>query len=441
MPLTGLVEVAIGVVFVWFLLSLIISAVNEAFTWATRLRSKLLWQSLARLFESELKAPEARLRDLAVRLPGGKDDHRPTSSGDPSALSNLRASSTRPATTTASPPLQQLYDVLKRRVADPAPGSWRTRISSIGTDALSDALLGVAEATVTKASLLATTNDLELTTFIQGLSDGPLDKATVEGAVPTDKAAAFDAVWNDAERVVTIEDLEALLAGNSSLSRSLKAIRKNVDPSQQLGKARDEIGRWFDSSMDALTTFYRRQSRKIAAVIALPLVLLTNANSFDLYHRLRGDQDLQTAASSSAATWVAQPLNSSGSTASIDLGKVCARATVAAASSGTTSAPTTSTATSTGATGPAQAIDEARRRLDCARGIVASSSLLTFIGPRGFWHELRATDSGGLRWLWDGLVGRAVTWAALLFGAGFWYDVLRRLVGLKGGSTKVVKQE
>jgi hypothetical protein len=72
---------------------------------------------------------------------------------------------------------------------------------------------------------------------------------------------------------------------------------------------------------------------------------------------------------------------------------------------------------------------------------VASSSLLTFIGPRGFWHELRATDSGGLRWLWDGLVGRAVTWAALLFGAGFWYDVLRRLVGLKGGSTKVVKQE
>src|SRR5215831_6099083 len=112
MPLNGLVEVAIGVVFVWFLLSLIISGVNEAFTWATRLRSKLLWQSLARLFESELKAPEARLRDLAVRLPGGKDDHRPTSSGDPSALSNLRASSSRPATTTASPPLQQLYDVL-----------------------------------------------------------------------------------------------------------------------------------------------------------------------------------------------------------------------------------------------------------------------------------------------------------------------------------------
>ncbi len=52
MPVSQVLEVVIGVVFVWFLLSMAVSAVNQAFSWLTRVRAKLLWHSLAGLFDA-----------------------------------------------------------------------------------------------------------------------------------------------------------------------------------------------------------------------------------------------------------------------------------------------------------------------------------------------------------------------------------------------------
>ena len=86
-------------------------------------------------------------------------------------------------------------------------------------------------------------------------------------------------------------------------------------------------------------------------------------------------------------------------------------------------------------------VAEARRRFKCAGQLFASTDLLTPLGPKALWTEIRnASGSNCLlcdlgSWTIGSMFGRLVTWVALLFGASFWYDALRRLVGLKGKLT------
>ena len=44
-----LLDLAIGLVFVWFILSLVISVVNEGFVFVFRIRAKHLWLGIGRL--------------------------------------------------------------------------------------------------------------------------------------------------------------------------------------------------------------------------------------------------------------------------------------------------------------------------------------------------------------------------------------------------------
>ncbi|MGI9028553.1 MAG: hypothetical protein ACR2HP_00990, partial [Ilumatobacteraceae bacterium] len=87
---SDLLDVVLGVVFAWFILSLVCSALGESFNWLTRVRSKLLWRSLSQLFDSGVKAADARLRTLVLELPKGGDDRRPTATTEDSAFSGRR---------------------------------------------------------------------------------------------------------------------------------------------------------------------------------------------------------------------------------------------------------------------------------------------------------------------------------------------------------------
>ena len=453
-----------------------------------RVRAKLLWTSLASLFEKEVNAPDARLTTLFWRLPVGKDDTRPiaTTKASKLSLSGVRGERNqgqvekRRATgqdqglgKVPNVAVQQLYQVLIERVPDPAPKSWRTRITSVSRRAVSDALLRVAEKTVTKASLLASLSTDELRSSIDRLPPGVLTYDSEHGLVhssdhpaatpttiPVGQRTTFGELWNAAQRLVTLDDLQALVTGDGALARTLRRIERTAPQPEAVQNARDEIERWFDTSMQALTRFYRRQTRYIAAVLAVPLVLLTSADSVHLFDSLWRDQDVATAVASQAATWVAEPLQQTGDATPHDLDKLCAQAAQDAAkgnASSTTAATTTTPPETTApASAPAgdesdtsdsattttipvhQAIDEARSRLRSATELVKATNLIRYIGPTGLWHEIR--DAGRkdncalcdvVAWIPNGLVGRIVTWVALLFGASFWYDVLRRLVGLR----------
>jgi hypothetical protein len=427
---SDLIDVIIGVVFAWFLLSLVVSAVNESFAWATKARAKLLWRALAQMFSAGVDAADARLRTIVVELPRGTDDMRPMATTEPSALSS-RVKDPEPQANGVTGTLHDLYEYIRRRVPDPAPGNRRTRISHVPASVVSDAVETLAARTVTRASLQAAAADQPaLLAAFENLPDGPLERDVFLDHVPATRRDEAAQVWDRARRFVTFEDIESIVRDNPALLARLRAAVAGVRDDERVVKAREEIERWFDGSMDALSRFYRRQNRKIVALIALPIVLLANADAFDLVHRLREDQDLRAASSTAASQWAAEPLFEAAE--GLDLEEVCARVTAGddVASSDLEIPPAESGAA-------ADAVQQARQRYRCATELFASSDLIGPIGPRALWREIRAADDGGVAsdlavWSYEGLIGRIVTWVALLFGASFWYDALRRLVGLKG---------
>jgi hypothetical protein len=74
-----LLDLAIGLVFVWFILSLVISVVNEAFVLVFRVRAKHLWLGIGRLVSPRDGRYALRLWESVVSLPLGLDglDLRP----------------------------------------------------------------------------------------------------------------------------------------------------------------------------------------------------------------------------------------------------------------------------------------------------------------------------------------------------------------------------
>jgi hypothetical protein len=388
---SDLLDVVIGVVFAWLILSLIISLVGEGITWAFKTRSKLLWRSLSQLFDAEVNPANGRVKTMLERHKAS-EDRRPRSEAETEPMipvGTVDATVDRSDVTRAR--VKQLYDLVRKRVPDPAPMGRRSRITKVPGAVVADA-------------------------FHSQLLDRPGATAAQRDAPPT------------------IDDVERVLAKNPWLLERIRSVTAGLHGEEFAQRVREEVERWFDGAMDGLSGFYRRQNRKILAIVAVPVVLMANAGAFSLFDRLQSDQDLRTAAATAAAQWAAEPLTSGDS--SIDLAEVCDRITEPAAAPTTTTAAPTTTTTTPSTTTTIDPIAESRRRFNCAGELFRSTDLLAPIGPKALYDEF--TDAGGgffddlWSWTTHDLTGRVVTWVALLFGASFWYDALRRLIGLKG---------
>ena len=442
MGVSEILDVAIGLVLVWFLLSIAVSGINEAFSWLTRMRAKQLWRSLAGIVDSTVK-PQARLRDVLWRIPVGVSDYRPEVSpdkenADQGALSERRAKAASIPTADEVPEatkdfLERLRDRLSHSLDDTAASGWRTRLSNVPGELLSDALVGLAEETLTRSSLQEAATRLGVTApeeYWAGLtSPGRIEKEVASVPPPGVAAQRWDAVVEEAERLVTLEDLESIVAGNKQLATALRRVRQAVAGNDLMVGARKAIETWFEAEMDALSRFYRRQNRKIAAIIALGVVFVVQADSFRLLDDLWHDKDLRSALATDASQVVDADLEVRDPDTFLALCREVA---------GLDEAAPTTTAAASAATDRAE-LEEAQARLQCAADLVRGTRRYRFVEPAALWTEMRDENTEGRweagdpgSWLWHRVPGRLVTAAALMFGAGFWYDALGRLVGLKG---------
>jgi hypothetical protein len=451
MGVSEILDVAIGLVLVWFLLSVAVSGINEAFNWLTRMRAKQLWRSLAGIVNDKVK-PQARLRDLLWRIPVGVSDYRPAvspddPSADKAALSERRAKAGSVPKADDVPEatqdfLQRLRDRLARSLDDTAARGWRTRLSHIPGELLSDALVGMAEETLTPGSLKAAAERLKVTVPDSYWQDLPPTVADDVAAVPP--AGVSQAQWGpvveEAKRFVTIEDLESIVAGNKQLATALRRVRLATQGTNDLMiGARKAIETWFDAEMDGLSRFFRRQNRKLAALIALVVVFLVQADSFRLLDDLWHDKDLRSALSTNAAQVVDADLEVKDPANFLALCREVAGVGDASTSTTTTATPTTEAPAGDEAAAEEDALQEAQARLQCAADLVRGTRRYRFVEPAAIWTEVRDENTEGKweagdpgSWIWHRVPGRLVTAAALMFGAGFWYDALGRLVGLKG---------
>lgn len=412
---SDVLEVVIGLVFAWFLLSLVVSALNEGVNWALRIKAKHLWQVLSSL--GGLGASGISLR--AAVTPRSDDDPRPETGSSPGEN---------------SPFVDRLYARIRRSVPETA---WRykTAISYVPARVFSDAVLNLAEETVTRDSLLRAADNLGLTTARTAIEASPHEHRALKDDQVRSVIGNNSDLLFEAKQLLTIGDVEALVGGNPPLRTAVRRLGA-LDEDKQVAELRDALEKWFNAEMEALSRYYRRQNRKIVAVLGGLLVFVVQADSLRIVSNLWNDADLRTAVSAGATAVVGDDLPLKD----LDLPKVCAgvsAATTSPATSSSTSSTTTTAPVATTTT-PEDAIAEAKLRLNCAAGIIRSARRYEFVELSWIGTEIRAESDGTkfeaidpLRWAGHRLPGRAITFVALLFGASFWYDALKRLVGLR----------
>ena len=461
-----IIDLAIGLVFVWFVLSLLISVINEAFALVFRIRAKHLWLGIARLLDPVNSTYSRRLWDTAVSLPMSwrQFDVRPEAKPAAADAPVTNTLWTLPDWWTKGPSgsgtvaarrdqLQQIYDVLAPIVSDVALSGSKSKLTKINGADFAAAIAGLAKP-VHAADLLAAAeslgwNDSQQVALTAAVGGVPADRVLTSSdalALPLNGLAdtAKERLYLAASGLLTARDVADFFRTNPRLAQAITSAADAAEVGQELTAAKATVQAWFDREMDQLSALYRRQNRKVLALLALPIVLIFQANTLRIIADLRSDAALREAISSEAVAVAG------ASTLDAVINQHCAPAASAGGTdtSGTSGGTTDSGAGSTGGSGTANgtdSFDDAVDRFACVAKIVRAAGVfaivpdidkITALDPsEGPFFGMSVPD------IWDyefhdyGWLGRGITLVALLFGAQFWFDVLRRLVGIRKSVT------
>jgi hypothetical protein len=349
-------EIAIGVVVVWFILSIVVSALNELINRLFAVRSKQLWATLNQMLDGNAQLKPAWRQSVAIIANRGRPQN-PTKR-DPlndTVYERLYSTST----------IQALEDRTSPDV--------KTKIHNIPRTVFSQALIemGIRESSAPTVG-----------TYLAGLP-GPL-------------GTQLNVIWTEAQN--------------------------------DLNRFRIGVETWFDAQMDRLSAQYRAQVRFVMLGIGVVVAIAgfglgIRTDSLGLVSDLQRDESLRTGLND-LATQVSKE----------DIATIAAKGCPPATASATsTTAATTATSTTTTTTPEYVCV---------ARGLATYQNLNLIFDDRGvtpgapdrsfgdvwsdFWHRFGSIFSH-----WRSLLGVAITAAALSFGASFWWNVLRRLVGLR----------
>ncbi|WP_433255105.1 hypothetical protein ACQPYK_14080 [Streptosporangium sp. CA-135522] len=351
------IDLAIGLVLAFLLLSLLVSGVNEAFVRLFGIRSKFLWAYLRDTLDGGPREGEswipAKVADVFAKLPFSKDDPRPRHDPDP-APSVVEPVPVDPATVLAAeapaPPVDMTGRLYERLQEIDHPKGTRTSIADIPPERFSGAML-------------------ELVAAEEGGIDGLLTKLE---AIGSPLAGHLRGVWEGAQR--------------------------------DLGKFRKGVEAWFDGEMQRLSTLYRRYVKWVVFALGLALTLLLGMDALEYGKTLLRDNAYRAGVAAIAGG------SQDGLSA---LKEKCAAA---------------------GAGEPYTCVTESFSSPALVK--IFDHAIVSVTIPPDGSEDPSFHWNGGL-W-WERLIspghwpGYLITVIALLFGASFWWDILRRLTGIRG---------
>jgi hypothetical protein len=347
--------------------------------------------------------------------------------------------------------LQQIYDALAPMVSDVALSGRKSKLTKINGADFAGAIAGLAKP-VHAADLLAAAtslgwNDSRQAALAAAVGGVPADRVLSSSdvlALPLSGVAdtAKDRLYLAASGLLTARDVADFFRTNPLLAQAITSAADAAGVGQDLSAAKATVQAWFDREMDQLSALYRRQNRKVLALLALPIVLILQANTLRIIADLRSDAALREAISNEAIAVAG--------TSALDavINQHCAPSAGGTATNGTGGGTTDSGSGTTSPGGAGTGADpfgEAVDRFACVAKIVRAAGVfaivpdidkITALDPsEGPFFGMSVAD------IWDyefhdyGWLGRGITLVALLFGAQFWFDVLRRLVGIRKSVT------
>ncbi len=325
-------DIAIGAVFVWFLLALSVTAINEALARVLAMRSKQLWQWLHQMLDGTQKIQSVVGSAFTLWKWGG----RPATSAP-----GVGASFTHKLYAT------ETMQALETRTADTKP----THISNIPATVFSQALIELTDPQVGD-------NADQIVGRLIGAAPGPLK----------DKLSAM---WASADHEM------------SAFTTAVEA--------------------WFDAQMARLSAIYKAQLRIILTIIGVLIAIFgygagLRTDSVDLIARLQSDSALRQVV-----------VNAASQSVQSDLSKA-----------GCPSGPNT---------------QHNQTVTDCQ---ILGASKLQNIGLVIKSDQTNSatfgTRLGYIFSHWRAILGVLITGLAISFGSTFWFDVLRKLVGIRNAT-------
>ena len=393
-------DLAIGLGTAFFLLSLLPSAANEAIAMLTRLRAKFLWAYLNQLFtkgdDSANAMTAANRAALAVAPPGA-------GSTGPDATATSSAPTGKPS----APPVPTSVGTLTRLVLsrdDARPTDIRSGVPVAPTDGAP--FVDRLHRQLRPIGLGSSTKKKNPKTTIKHIPAAAFAQALVEAFSSENgagKGGPDDAQIAQFEGTPFEHTLKTLWASSRS----------------DLTVFRTQLEHWFDTEMSRLSGLYKRVSRWVLFSAAAVVVLVVNLDPIGLSKDLWRDPTRRAAVVDFAS---------------------------GAFSSGSASAPKAATdpemtAVVTACEKKSASIDAnadpdvAAQRFEsvktCAVDALEAQRHLGLLSVSMFeWPKWKRSWSNGNP-VGTHVLGLLIDFAALALGAPFWYDLLRRLTGLR----------
>lgn len=407
---SSILEVAIGMIFVYLFISLICSAINEGIASLINKRGKNLFEGVKNLLN------DPTFTGLAQQLyTHGLVDGISQEAANPAKPNRLP--SYIPANTFALALLdiigtqgltESWSEVIQRRQED--LGALRAQLKPNPTEAdqqkvkEAEAALEKAKAALSKADEAAKLH-ADAAMAAEKVA-GPKDFINLRAAsTKLHQALAFGralaAEYPDPLRTIqrAIEKLpgghtkESLFVLLDKTKRETALVATQIATAQhQVEKLQANVEQWFNDAMDRVGGWYKRWTQKILLVIAVVVVCAANADTFTLANRLMRDSALRASIVSAAEQTIQK-----------------------------------------GAANPAGDTEARQKLLEDAKQLKLPLGWVCAEGdPYKCDQVPRADDIGG----WSlKVIGLLISAFAVSMGAPFWFDTLSKFVNLRGAGT------
>jgi len=305
-------DAAIGLVTVYFFLSLLCSVISEIFTGLTKKRARMLSEgilsllrdpkALHKLYEQPLFMGNSTPKNIIISLLGSfrplafKKKTYPSYISSHSFVISLLES------------LKQHPDVVKKLLKDKISlledklktQYFRNKLESLPKDdKIKEELQPLLKSTEAEPARVSSA----IETYYDKIVDRPAIfkeiLKDIEGSIPT------------IDKVENIKKLVNNLPDDNVIRKALLPLLEIAGTgSDSLDKAIKDMERWYDEAMERVTGWYKRYSQAFVLVLAFVVALVLNADTFQIAKAIYRDQALRTSLIDLAEKRIKQPPSS-----------------------------------------------------------------------------------------------------------------------------------
>ena len=374
---SNVLEIALGLTFLYLLLAIISSAVNEWIAGIFKLRAKTLREGIANLLG------DPQVKGLAAEVlahPAIKGLTRNDKGGGPSYIPSRAFA-------------EALLDVAMPEEPGAEPQS----------------LLEVYQNVRAKLATFSESDSALAKQMLKLLQDAGVDPQRIQEAAATVRQVEqarqhlLELIQEiDAADVAALKPLTDSLANLQQLETAVRQAEANA--SAALFQAQKNVELYFDQSMDRVSGWYKRRAQVIVMVIALIATVLLNADTINIARRLAIDPELRTAVINIAEQHALQQLEAGGT----------------GLSSRTQGQPDSASI------GASETVSQTHSIL-IASGLPLGWDQVQDQDGKVDWDQVPKEPED---WLYKTL-GLLITAIAVSLGAPFWFEMLNKLVNLR----------